>query len=54
MKNCNDNIIWSEEVDTIFKEKGMPLFDIKDNNWVFTRDNALDVIEKIKKNEHMI
>jgi hypothetical protein len=49
MVNYNDNIIWSKAVDAIFKEKGIPLFDIIDNNWAFTKENILDVVEKLKE-----
>jgi hypothetical protein len=44
-----DNIIWSEEIDTVFKEKGIALFDMNDNNWVFTKRNALKIINKLKE-----
>jgi len=49
MENWNDTIIWSEEVDDIFKKRGIALFDMCIANWAFTKPDALNIIDKLKE-----
>jgi hypothetical protein len=51
MKILENIVKWSEKVDAIFKEKGISLFEIFEQNWAFTKENALDVIDKLKEKQ---
>jgi hypothetical protein len=46
--NIFDNyIIWSNQIDAVFRENGISLFDNNIKNWAFTKKEALNVINQL-------